>query len=291
MKLLITFLNLILMHILAYAGSNEFFLPDGSSRATEKFAVLPLTSYRLSFSAKIDGPGNFEDSPQLEYLFMYHDKAKMGRKMASWKVRFYDPEGKKTQSGHLNFWQCIFSKDFQIYQDEFYTSGTAAFMSVEFSAGERADSLYVKDLSIKEIDNSKTLNLNPEFKLGNHNYSGLRTVSKGQMITGNDAVTRLDLRNGWAVSDLIPVRTGDNLIISISAKGFKKMGAALKFNYCGQDGKALLKDRGDLRIPEGKEKTMSYDFTVPENVFFVEFILGGAVYNWVKLERILNERN
>jgi len=284
-KILLIMINLIILHL--FLLGEDKVISGGTSFLMEKVPIASLTPYRLSFSAKVDGPGNFEDSPQLEYLFMNADKAKMGRKMAGWKIIFYDSLGREIKLHYASFWKCVFSKKIKLYNDEFYTPDGAAFLSVEFAPGEIEDKVCVSSPVLKKIDTSMILNLNPEFKLGPYNYSGIGQLSGGKMMVTEEGVTKLDLRNGWAVGNHIPVRPGENLQISVSATGFKKMGAVLKFNYYNTEGNEISRDRANLRIPQGEEKVLSYDFIVPDNANSIKIILGGAVYNWIKLERIL----
>ena len=293
MKILLTILNTILFSLILSGSERVIFcekeslsLRNGAKSVTKKVAVSSLTAYRLNFSAKVEGPGNFEDSPQLEYLFMSSEKAKKGRKMAGWKIMFYDASGKEIKERHASFWQCVFSKDFQSYHDEFYTPGGAAFLAVEFSAGEVEDSLYVKGLAFEKIDISRILNLNPEFKLGLYNYSGIGELKRGKMTIDEKGISRLDLREGRAVGNSIPVKPGENLRISISGTGFRKMGAALKANYYDATGKEVSRDNCCLRIAQGEKKVLSYEFIVPNNACSIKLVMGGTVFDWIKLEKL-----
>lgn len=292
MKILLTTLNTILFSLILSGSEKVIFcekeslsLRNGAKSVTQKVAVSALTAYRLNFSAKVKGPGNFEDSPQLEYLFMSPEKAKKGRKMACWKIIFYDASGKEIKGRHASFWQCVFSKDFQSYHDEFYTPGGAGFMALEFSAGEAEDSLHVKDIAIEKIDVSQILNLNPEFKLGPYNYSGIGELKRGKMTIDEKGITRLDLRDGYVITDGIPVKPGENLRISISGTGFRKMGAALKANYYDATGKEVSRDNCCLRIAQGEKKVLSYEFIVPNNACSIKLVMGGSVFDWIKLEK------
>lgn len=294
MKILLTILNTILFSLILSGSERVIFsekeslsLRNGAKSITKKITVSALTAYRLNFSAKVEGPGNFEDSPQLEYLFMNSEKAKKGRKMAGWKIIFYDASGKEIKGRHASFWQCVFSKDFQFYHDEFYTPGTTAFLALEFSAGEAEDSLHVKALTLEKVDISRILNLNSEFRLGPYNYSGIAELKRGKMTIDEKGITKLDLSDGWA-TEYIPVKPGENLRINISGTGFKKMGAALKATYYDATGKVISHDNCCLRIPQGAKKVLSYEFIVPDNAYTIKLVMGGTVFDWIKLEKIFN---
>lgn len=268
-------------------GKKALRLANGGTLLTKKIPVEGNCAYRLSFYGMVDGPGNFEDSPQLEYLFMHGEKKKLGRDMAGWKIIFYDSEGKNIVSGFPNpgFWRHVFSKGMEFYQDEFYIPAKAAHIAFEFRSGCPDDALVISRLKLEKMDISKTLNVNPAFKLGEHNYSGYNYMSKGQMTKGDDGICRLDLSKGWVIGDPISVKPGDNLKISLSAKGVREMGSVLTFNYYDGADKKLSEKHGQLRIPSGKQKELSYEFIVPENAATLRIILGGGIYDWVKLER------
>lgn len=269
----------------SFDGQSALAVRNGAKFSSRKFRIEPQTPYRLSFSARIDGPGNFEDSPQLEYLFMSLDKAKAGRMLAGWKIRFMDEQGNEVKQKHARFWHYVFSKDLLKYQDEFYSPRDASWLSLEFCAGETEDSLLIADMRIEKIAVLETLNFNPQFKLGKYNYSGFSQVHKGKIIAGKDGDFKLDLSGGWAVSEDIPVKAGEKIKVAVSGKFFKPMGAAFKFNYYDTGGKEISRDHGVLRIPQGEEKEVNYDFIVPGGAASLRFVLGGCVYNRVKITK------
>jgi hypothetical protein len=155
--------------------------------------------------------------------------------------------------------------------------GSAGPENVFFVAGFRLDAIPPGEL----------LNLNPDFALGDTNYSGYHgTTYLTHLETRPDGKVVLDMSSpGWIIGDKIPVAPKETLRLSFSALGTcPTANCCCRLIWYRADGKSAGETE-NLWVTIGTDREMAETYTVPEAVTWVAIIVGNGTFRWVRLER------
>jgi hypothetical protein len=148
--------------------------------------------------------------------------------------------------------------------------------------------LFVAAFSLEEIPPSNLLNLNPDFALGDTNYSGYHGETYlTQLETHPDGKVVLDMSSpGWIVGDRIPVAPLEKLRLSFSAVGTcPRASCCSRLRWHRPDG-AAAGETENMWVQTGTDREMNATYTVPDGVTWAAIIVGNGTFRWVKLEKV-----
>ncbi len=267
-----------------HSGKYCLELPAGNTSyaMSRRFTVEPGKIYCLSFMGKVSGEDTLDNNPGLKVL---RRKLKKERKLPKWELCFYrkDKKGKRVSRGFPQFFTCILSENWTQYREEFHVPPGAGAARLVFTNGNPDNTLFIDDLELDQVFQPE-LNINPEFKLGEDNFSGYNYSKNCKIIDAGDGKFVLDAMKGWSMGDPIPARPEQTLQLSYSAKAGPGRNGLIRCVFCDATRKELgtTKTR-DLVTPRGTEKTCSYTFVTPPGTAYVRLVPGWAVFKWIKL--------
>ena len=115
-------------------------------------------------------------------------------------------------SGHLkNFWQYAFMDDWQQYVQYFYTPPDGQKLQVVFFNPGGENTLLVNDIRLERCHGPNIFLGSASFS-NRLDYSGWSELSKASIIKANGKFVLNIAHGGYALSDLVPARTGDYLL-------------------------------------------------------------------------------
>lgn len=276
----------------AEKGKSILSLPglQKTSCRTRAIKISQLNHYELSFYAKIN-----EDDFFLGDVVFNKEVWRNTQSLPQWHVQFYtDIDCKKRIpiSGihYRRFDNKIIANTWQKYTIPFYVPSEAKAMTVQFSNGKDMYALLIDDISVAPVK-KRTVNLNPDFSLGQYNYSGYNCAHKS-WIEPEEAQQGfyMDCSQGHVIGDPIPLEKG-NYSIAITAKPVKQTSRLAKrkiprFYIDFYDEKMkrisqkIQKTISFRWRPTNKEwKTHTYDFAVRDQVKFIRFRFGGGYFD------------
>lgn len=254
----------------------------GAGLRTPEIAVRERRAYRLSFQTRLPGSAATADATVQRERF--HGKELQDAPW--WRVHFLAADGTTiAESPPAHRRMARLGSDWRGIVDEFYTPDRCARVGVSLGSGSPVGVLFVADFRLEEIPPGTLLNLNPDFALGDTNYSGYHaTTYLTQLETRPDGKVVLDMSTpGWIIGDRIPVTPGQTLRLSFSA-----VGTCPTANCCGRlvwyrpDGTAAGETE-NLWVKTGTDRELEARYSVPAGVTWVAIIVGNGTFRWVKL--------
>ncbi len=191
-----------------------------SSIVFKKVAVTPDTRYILTFTASQEGSEPIEENPTLAgIIFAYR-----GQLYPVCRLFFFDEKGKRIGQvrGSNPFFAIPFGKPHE-HKFVFYAPPKAVAMSLSFSMGKKVKALLLSDVSLKEENSEKIININPTFSLGEYNYSGISgfNAPDGRIIKLPDGKNALF--TGFSVwTTHCPLKKAGSYLVKIRGKGYFK---------------------------------------------------------------------
>ncbi len=248
--------------------------------------VEDSVKYRLSFRAKVDGPDTFENNPQLEYLFYEYGKKSQGKPLPGWKIIFYGKNKKYISRGFPMFWNVFLHKGWTSYAEVFFPPAGAVAMGIIFSNNANPDNrVLIDDLKLESAEEG-TLNVNPEFKYGEYNFSGCNYVKNAKIIEYDKGKFALDTRKGWCIMDPFPVTPGKEYELSAAIQSSETPGR-LSVWCCDGDLKKVSQLKQVLSVIPPNEETKTIRFVVPEGVSYLRLVTGnGGVFKSIRVNQI-----
>lgn len=282
------------------AGNGNFVLKiplEKKKRVGVTTLVTPVEAgarYKFSFKCKVNGPYTFEKKPQLEYLLLMKRKERkeIGQTdpLPTWNIFFHDGSGKGVSRRLSQFFTCMLYSGNKKYTEEFVVPYGSKTMTISFNNGNIDTSLVISDLKLEKIDNPESLNINGDFSLGRHNYSGWNDNYKFSCkLRKNPEKTgtfQYDAHKGISYGDSIYVEPGKKYNISYrfhSVAGNKT--ARLRVYFYPKDRKTKLL-RPFVRISsvsKGKSIEGSKPFVPPPNTGKMKIYFNGGIYDYVKI--------
>jgi hypothetical protein len=242
----------------------------------------PYKAYRISFSARVEGPDSLEDNPVLKNLVLGRG---MKKSTPAWSFGCTYSKDEQLPAHQKNFELFgytadearILNKVWTIYSDTIFIPENAESLILRFSTAESQDMLFVKNLKITEVNTSRIINPNWDFSAGELNFTGL--TNRAPIKKGEDGKFRLMVAGGHVGLRRVPVKPGEK--IRISTKGRAGTGTSyLGYDYFGSSLKKVKEGRWIL-VWNG-----SYETTVPEGAAYISWLIANSDAEFVKIERI-----
>ncbi|OGV49484.1 MAG: hypothetical protein A2X49_00895 [Lentisphaerae bacterium GWF2_52_8] len=284
-------------------GKKFLVLPSGGALVvkTHQMKANPLTRYRLSFEAYVDGPHVVEAVPMYHQLFFEtsRNKGAKGQALPLWSIVFRDKEGKPIPVGYDPFFNTIMSKTLRPYSEEFRTPPNTETLEISFFNPNKEDSLFITALKITEVKSPETANINPDFSLGADNYSGINILAHGKLVPDPERPDKYFLdftqsKGCGARGDFIPVTPGETYRVeykfSRSPKLDEGIARLIIFFYNSFSQRADCQSGELSRIfTAGKQMVQGeYSFVVPQEMHFMRTYMECGRFEYV---RIIKESN
>lgn len=247
------------------------------SNATARFhdiQVKSSTRYALKLEAAFEGDvESIEENPRFE---VFSQLGQTSARLPSREIRFYDASGESV--GQTMRYALPF-KNPRTYQDEFYTPEYASIARVSLASGTDIR-LMLSQLKFAEIGDEATLNINPEFQLGPHNYSGWQNISGGGQLIQRDGKTILDTKYG-STSQRIPLTKPGTYAFSAKAtpNGYNSVVIVRVYDA---DGKELMRSSTRRYGPR------TY-FVPPNDAAYASFLVYSCLLEELRLQRVGDE--
>ncbi len=174
--------------------------------------VMPASPYSLTLEAAFAGDAeSIEENRRFE---IFHQLGQTSPRLPSRTIQFFDAAGKPT--GRPLTYALPYRQSHR-YQDLFYTPDDAVTARIRLSSGKDIR-LALSQLTLEQVSNDATLNLNPAFELGPDNYSGWQNIAAGGKLIQHDGKTILDTKYG-STGQRIPLREPGTYAFSALATG------------------------------------------------------------------------
>lgn len=259
---------------------------------TLKTPVESGARYILVFTCAVDGPYTFERNPQLDYLLLMscQDRREIARvpRLPFWRVMFHDRDGRGVSRGYNQFHTHMLHSGRERYVEEFNAPDGVEALSILFGNGNPETSITISDLNLEKIEHPKTLNVNGDFSLGRHGYSGWNENYKFSCRLRENPERQgdclFDASKGISFGDAIQVEPNKDYTISYRFSGGPVKTGRLRIYFYGQ-GKTKLA-RAFTRIATAKHGEDVEDvkrFRTPANTAKIKIYLNGGIYDYVRI--------
>ena len=232
--------------------------PQAVNLSLKENTVEANVLYKLSFQAKISGPGG---SSKFD--------PKKNKDFPSWEIRIKDAQDRLPYEGHLKYpWQKCFSAKWRTYQQSFYTPATGRKLQLIISNGSGKNSLMVRNIKLKKVISQNIL-INSDFAGGEFDYSGWNELSKAKLATAGDK-TKLEIQaGGYALSDAVPICPG-------------------KYTFGGRIFPELFFYDADM-IRLNCKRIRTRTFSTPDKAAYLRFFFGAGKISEISLRCIKKE--
>lgn len=251
-----------------------------ANAATESFDVKPETRYMLSYDWKVSGScRDFAEDPE-------------GRS------KVYDYRGSEYASERLFFGSgrretCVARSALVPgksgrRQHEFYTDSDTRKVRVDVLA-PRDCKVRISRVSLDEVKDAPTLNVNPDFGLGLYNYSGVSGRNDNAVVLLPSPSGGVALHGGFYVYlAKTPVRPGGRYNLEMKAQGWhRKHRMDGSFVFLDAAGKRVFRSEIPryARPAKGPDDSLvkNIEFTAPENARWVYLWLYGATVEYARI--------
>lgn len=270
----------------AFAGEWSLGLRGEAAAATTiSIPVEPDQQYRMTFMAKVDGPGVIAtDAPgALERL-----RATQG--LASWRLNFHHNESPDTRlnRGFPQFFTKIVHDEWTAYREDFYPPTGANQVQIVFVNGAEGNELTIDAIELVAVDEGP-MNLNPDISFGALNFTGYSYARQARIVPKDDESedSYLDTTEGWVIGDPIPVeqRTYQFSFRGRAPAQGERVGTRLRYTDADMEEVGELSVRS-LNIYDAEWTERSYAFVPPPEAAFIRIIAGGGHHDWFRIDEV-----
>ncbi len=263
-----------------YATFSILLLSPLALFADKSFNAKPQTRYMLSYDWEVDGKcRDFADDP--EGRSKVYDAR--GNEYAVAHVYFSTASGERCNSR-----TALVPGRSGRMQHEFYTelSTTGVRLDVKPPKGCK---VRTTNVTLEEVKNAPTLNVNPDFKLGLYNYSGVSGCNDNAVVLVTSPSGGVALHGGFYVYlAKTPVKPNAKYNLEMKAQGWhRKHRMDGSFVFLDAQGKKVFQSE----IPRysrsskkpGESVVKNVEFIAPENSRWVYLWLYGATVEYARI--------
>jgi hypothetical protein len=256
------------------SGKTQVMEISNASARFHDMDVKPSSRCALRLEAAFEGDvESIEENPRFE---IFSRLGQTSSRLPSREIRFCDAAGKPI--GQALKYAMPFKKQ-RTYHDEFYTPADAKTARIRLASGKDVR-LLLSRLSLAEIDDETTLNVNPAFQLGPNNYSGWQNISRGGQLIQRDGKSILDSKYG-STGQMIPLSKPGTYAFSAKAtsNGYNSVVIVRVYD---EQGKELMRSSTRRYGPR------TY-FVPPKNSAYASFLVYSCLLEEVRLIRVGDE--
>lgn len=189
---------------------------------------------------------------------------------------------------YTNHSQIIFSNEFKTYKMEFYVPNKANSLLLFFDPKTKDNVIEVKSISVKIVENSKSLNINPYFSLGRFNMFGWGYAHNGTLGIDGFGKPYLDLGASWQVGDIMPVKPGSSLQLTYTGKRAPERHALnISTKFYGRDFTSAGKNKLKIQL-KGNQTHGVFKQLVPKKARWMRLSVTCGMIRSIKVEEINN---
>lgn len=243
--------------------------------------------YSLSFTARNEGPDTLGNNAQIAEAFYDKRRVEHGLWMPGWELSFTDADGKGVSASLSSFHRVVLSGKDEAFRDVFFAPRRATRVRIRFANPTKDARFVVAEPTLAPYA-EKTVNINADFALGEHCFSGFSPVSSGTprlRKTSRGIVLEVE---SYTFIDTTPVVGGRTY--RLEAELEKKVPRNPKINLSFQDenGKGIADCGGLVWVTEADKPTVR-DFPAPPKAVTVGAMINGApgvAFKYIRLTEV-----
>ena len=248
-------------------GPDGGYTIDGQANQVETtpISIEGGKRYELAMHARVDGRFVVEHNARAHKLALDSFRHRLA---SAYLLIFVDDNNEEISRFGYESRGFFITEQWHRYVMAFHTPAEATAVKVRFTPS--GHTTHLRDASLADITDQQTINLNPDFRYGELNYSGWNPRRDGRLYQRPDDV--VVLRPGYGgTSPIFPLN--DSVAYEIRARG---EGGRINMTYFDEEGNRLH-SRFLIRPGDGEEPV---EFTPPQGVRFGRLIMYGVA--WVE---------
>lgn len=255
-------------------------------------SVNPMQKYKLSFSAKCEGPDTFEQNTLLEQIFYDFSRANKGKPLPGWQLKFFDGNGKPVNRLRPVFFEAITHNKWTPYCEVFYPPLGAEKVAVIFTSNRNHENtIYVDDLKLEIADEGPFVNINPNLRYGPYNFSGYCLTRNARFVESPEGSGQYVLDgadNGLIQLDHIPLKNGQEYKVTAEMTAGLKT-SRLTLSIMDKDNKQVYVGKENLRVRPNQSAVLTMNFVALDGQSYAAPVIKDAIVKSIKVEEVKGE--